>query len=102
MGAIMALEEAGGNKVPSDISIVGVDDLPFSFLVRPALTTIRVPREELGKTAFAALDKMLRLKSQRGAKYVVGTELVVRKSTAPGSKRANESRAFVVPVAQQA
>lgn len=85
MGAIMALEEAGGT-VPNDISIVGVDDLPFSFLVRPALTTIRVPREELGKTAFAALDKMLRLKRQRGAKYTVGTQLVVRKSTAQGPR----------------
>jgi LacI family transcriptional regulator len=101
MGAIMALEEAGGN-VPNDISIVGVDDLPFSFLVRPALTTIRVPREELGMTAFAALEKMLRLKSQRGAKYVVETELVVRRSTAPGPKRASEPHAFVVPAAKQA
>ncbi len=82
MGAIIALEEAGVD-VPSDISIVGVDDLPFSFLVRPALTTIRVPREELGKTAFAALDKLLKLKRQRGAEHVVGTELVIRKSTAP-------------------
>ena len=85
MGAIIALEEAGV-EVPNDISIVGVDDLPFSFLVRPALTTIRVPREELGKTAFGALDKMLKLKRQRGAEYVVETELVIRKSTAPEAK----------------
>ncbi len=82
MGAIIALEEAGLN-VPNDISIVGIDDLPFSFLVRPALTTIRVPRDELGQMAFAALDKMLKLKRQKGIGHVVETELVVRKSTAP-------------------
>lgn len=81
MGAISALEEAGVN-VPGDISVVGVDDLPFSFLARPALTTIRVAREELGNTAFAALDKLLKLKRQNGSQYIVETELVVRKSTA--------------------
>lgn len=85
MGAIMALEEAGVD-VPNEISIVGVDDLPFSFLIRPALTTIRVPREEIGKTAFAALEKLLKLKRQRGAEYIVETELVIRKSTAPEPK----------------
>ncbi|GAC1432583.1 MAG: DNA-binding transcriptional regulator CytR [Terriglobales bacterium] len=85
MGAIMALEEAGVD-VPNEISIVGVDDLPFSFLIRPALTTIRVPREEIGKTAFAALEKLLKLKRKRGAEYIVETELVIRKSTAPEPK----------------
>lgn len=82
MGAIIALEEAGVD-VPNDISVVGVDDLPFSFLVRPALTTIRVPREELGRTSFSALDRLLKLKKHKGAEFVVDTELVIRKSTAP-------------------
>ncbi len=85
MGAMVALEEAGIN-VPEDISVVGIDDIPFSFLLRPALTTIRVPREQLGETSFAALDKLLKLKRQRGAAYVVETEFVVRKSTAPARK----------------
>ena len=92
MGAIIALEEAGID-VPKDVSILGIDDIPFSFLVRPALTTIRVPREQLGETAFAALDKLLKLKRQRGAEYVVETELVIRKSTAPERKLALRQQA---------
>lgn len=92
MGAIIALEEAGID-VPKDVSILGIDDIPFSFLVRPALTTIRVPREQLGETAFAALEKLLKLKRQRGAEYVVETELVVRKSTAPVRKLALRQQA---------
>lgn len=92
MGAILALEEAGMN-VPSDVSIVGIDDIPFSFLIRPALTTIRVPREELGKISFAALDKLLKLKRQRGAEYVVETELVIRKSAAQERKFALRQKA---------
>lgn len=82
MGAMSALEEAGV-RVPEDASIVGIDDISFACLARPPLTTIRVPREQLGTQAFQALDKMLRLKRQPGAEYILDTELVVRSSTGP-------------------
>ncbi len=95
MGAMIALEEAGIN-VPNDISIVGIDDIPFSFLVRPALTTIRVPRESLGTLSFASLEKMLRLKRQRGAEYIVKTELVIRNSTAAERKSALQQKANLI------
>lgn len=81
MGAMLALEEAGYD-VPRDISVVGIDDIPFASLARPPLTTISVPREQLGITSFQALDRMLKLKRQRGAEYVLETKLVIRKSTA--------------------
>jgi LacI family transcriptional regulator len=82
MGAMLALE-AEGIQVPRDISIVGIDDIPFASLTRPPLTTIGVPREQLGVTAFQALDKMLKLKKRKGSEYVIETELVIRNSTAP-------------------
>jgi DNA-binding LacI/PurR family transcriptional regulator len=82
MGAMLALEEQGID-VPREISVVGVDDIPFASLTRPPLTTIGVPREQLGITAFQALDKMLKLKRHRGTEYVLETDLVIRKSTAP-------------------
>jgi DNA-binding LacI/PurR family transcriptional regulator len=82
MGAMLALE-AEGIDVPRDISIVGIDDIPFASLTRPPLTTIGVRREKLGVTAFQALEKMLKLKRQKGTEYVLETQLVVRKSTAP-------------------
>lgn len=81
MGAMNALEEAG-IRVPEDISVVGIDDISFAFLARPPLTTISVPRERLGSMAFEALDKILKLKRKRGDEYYLGTELVVRRSTA--------------------
>ena len=82
MGAMSALEESGV-KIPEDISIVGIDNISFAILARPPLTTISVPREELGATAFQALERMSQLKRHRGAEYTLRTELVVRKSTAP-------------------
>jgi DNA-binding LacI/PurR family transcriptional regulator len=86
LGAMTALEEAGVN-IPEDVSIVGIDDISFAWLARPALTTIRVPRESLGVTAFQALQRMLKLKRQKGSEYTLETELVIRKSTALVRKR---------------
>lgn len=82
MGALTALEDAGID-VPRDISVVGIDDISFAHLTRPPLTTISVPREQLGIISFQALDKMSNLKRQRGAEYNLETQLVIRKSTAP-------------------
>jgi DNA-binding LacI/PurR family transcriptional regulator len=81
MGAMNALEQASV-RVPEDVSVIGIDDIAFAFLARPPLTTIRVPREQLGRIAFQALEKMLKLKRHRGAEYYLATELVVRGSTA--------------------
>jgi DNA-binding LacI/PurR family transcriptional regulator len=77
-----ALEESGV-RVPEDISVIGIDDIFFAFLARPPLTTISVPREQLGSRAFEALDRMLKLKRQKGSNYTLETDLVIRKSTAP-------------------
>jgi DNA-binding LacI/PurR family transcriptional regulator len=81
-----ALEEAGV-RVPEEISVVGIDDIAFAGLARPSLTTIHVPREELGLTAYRALEKMMQLKRHKGAEYTLETELVVRKSTARASEK---------------
>jgi len=85
MGAMNALQLAGV-RVPEDASVVGIDDISFAYLARPPLTTIRVPREHLGRIAFQALEKMMRLKRHKGVDCYLATELVVRKSTAaPGN-----------------
>lgn len=86
MGAMTALE-AAGIDVPLDMSVVGFDDISFAFLARPPLTTISVPRERVGGISFEALDRMLKLKSNRGADYALSTDLVIRKSTATARRR---------------
>ena len=82
MGAMSALERFGV-EIPDEISVIGIDDIPFAFLARPPLTTIRVPREHVGVAAFEALEKMLKKKRHQGVDHYVETELVVRGSTGP-------------------
>ncbi|MGW3647306.1 LacI family DNA-binding transcriptional regulator [Streptomyces sp. NPDC000878] len=78
LGALAALREAGLD-VPGDVSVVGFDDVPFATDLTPSLTTVRVPYEELGRTAVRlALE---REESLGGEDHVVlGTQLVIRQS----------------------
>ncbi|OIV35250.1 LacI family transcriptional regulator [Mangrovactinospora gilvigrisea] len=49
-GAALALEEAG-LRIPQDVSLVGYDDVPAAHEMRPALTTVHIPLEEMGRQA---------------------------------------------------
>jgi DNA-binding LacI/PurR family transcriptional regulator len=79
----MNVLEGAGLCVPRDVSVVGIDDIYFAHLTRPALTTIQIPRERLGRLGFEVLDKTLRSKRKQGALYTCETALVVRDSTGP-------------------
>lgn len=85
-GALRALSRIGLG-VPGDISVVGADDIAFSQLSVPPLTTVRIPRERLGQCACEVLETMLREK-RPGMETIVDTELVIRGSTGPAPRRA--------------
>ncbi|MDT0549941.1 MULTISPECIES: LacI family DNA-binding transcriptional regulator [Streptomyces] len=78
LGALAALRDAGLD-VPRDVSLVGFDDVPFAADLAPSLTTVRVPYEDLGRTAVRlALDREERI---AGDDYVIlSTQLVIRQS----------------------
>ena len=48
-----------GIRVPEDLSIIGVDDIPLCRYTNPPLATIRQNRLDLGKCAFNALSSLL-------------------------------------------
>jgi LacI family transcriptional regulator len=57
-GARLALQQRG-LRVPEDVSLIGVDDLPGSAFVTPPLTTVRQPMFEFGLFAARAVLKIL-------------------------------------------
>ncbi len=58
IGAIKAMNEEG-ILIPSEVSIIGIDDIDTAMLISPSLTTIHIPLEEMGKTAAKLLlDRM--------------------------------------------
>ncbi len=80
IGAIQAAGEAGLN-VPSDVAVVGYDDITFASMVYPQLTTIRQPLYEMGSLAAQGLIERLRKgRNAEPFKKFLSVELVVRKS----------------------
>ena len=74
-----------GVKIPEDISLVGYDDIEFSAYTKVPLTTVRIPKRELGREAVQLLLKRLGSGAcfkARAKKLPV--ELVVRKSARRG------------------
>jgi len=85
IGALGAIHESG-LQVPDDISIVGFDDIQISAFTMPALTTVRLSRDEIARVAFRALYS-IRQDGGKGAEYSVRPSLVVRQSTGPAPAR---------------
>ena len=82
LGLIRALTELG-LRVPEDVSVVGFDDVPAATQTSHPLTTIRVPKREMGKRAVEVI--LQRLDDPGGEMQVVtlDAELMVRKTTGP-------------------
>ncbi len=78
-GALEALKERG-LQIPRDMAVVSIDDVLESAHTTPPLTTVSVPRAEMGVEAVRRLQALLRGESSRPIKTVLYTHLVVRES----------------------
>jgi LacI family transcriptional regulator len=72
---------ARGLRCPSDISVVGFNDMPFSERFNPPLTTVRVPHYEIGSAAAELLLDRLAAPETPTRHVVLPPRLVVRSST---------------------
>lgn len=74
----------GGVRIPEDIAIVGYDDLVWASFASVPLTTVRQPRQELGRTAVDMVMELLvrpgERRLPRSNHVVLQPELVVRDS----------------------
>jgi DNA-binding LacI/PurR family transcriptional regulator len=78
VGALRALDRAG-RRVPDDVAVVGFDDGPVARRVRPRLTTVRQPIEELG--ARVTVDLLSQIAGKPAPeRRIVKTQLIVRDS----------------------
>lgn len=78
LGLMMAVL-GRGLKVPDDLVITGVDDVPMSSLVQPGLTTVARPLDELGATATQRLLDLINGEDVP-AETILPTRLVRRRS----------------------
>ncbi|WP_161992815.1 LacI family DNA-binding transcriptional regulator [Aureimonas leprariae] len=72
--------KASGLRVPEDIAVAGFDDLGFSAVFDPPLTTVRLPRREMAVAAVARLKRLIEGDGEASIK-ILPHELVLRRSS---------------------
>ncbi len=93
IGAILAVKETG-LSIPRDIAVIGYDDTDLAAAMRPSLSTIHQPREELSLVTCERLLELVRSRHagrssrtavrrpvQAARRIVLSPKLVVRDST---------------------
>jgi LacI family transcriptional regulator len=82
IGAIRALMNHG-LKVPTDVSVLGFDDIQGAAFHNPSLTTIRQPLHQMGMVSARILLQRIRGQASFPDIVPIHPELVIRESTCP-------------------
>ncbi|HEU4460281.1 MAG TPA: LacI family DNA-binding transcriptional regulator [Methylibium sp.] len=72
-----------GRRVPQDISVVGFDNIPWSELCSPGLTTIDMPVSDMGFEAVQAIVRRIGAPAEPRRRTVFDVSLMKRGSIAP-------------------
>ncbi len=80
IGAIRALQDFG-LRVPTDVSVIGFDDINAAAFNNPRLTTLRQPLSNMGRIAAQCVLNRIRGSERFRKQITVEPELIVREST---------------------
>lgn len=81
IGALQAMREQG-LRVPEDVALVAVDDLPPAFTIDPFLTVAAQPALEMGHQAARLLLDIIKKGADHQHQHIVlPTELIIRTSS---------------------
>ncbi|MBK6792122.1 MAG: LacI family DNA-binding transcriptional regulator [Anaerolineales bacterium] len=83
MGVMRAARDAN-LKVPDQLSVIGVDDMPLSSYFDPPLTTMRQDMPLIGQEAIRKLIDIIQNKTVEQTVLKLPAQLVVRQSTVKG------------------
>jgi len=82
VGVLHAAREMG-IRVPTELSVMGYDDVPIANYMLPPLTTIAQPFVQMGQTAVELLLKSIENPDTEPERAVLPTHMVIRESAAP-------------------
>lgn len=81
--ALGVLERARqrGVRVPDELSVVGIDNVPVAAMTSPSLTSVEIPRQASGRAGVELLLGLLRNEAVTVSSRDLAVQLVVREST---------------------
>ncbi len=85
VGVLRELREHG-LRIPQDVSVTGFDNIKLSEFSFPPLTTVHIPRQQIGHIAFESLIPGRNSLRTPGRDIVIDPEFVVRESTGSAKK----------------
>ena len=80
IGAIRGLRSIGIN-VPSQVGVVGYDDISMSEYITPSLTTIRQHQYDMGTEAMGLMEDLIN-EAETPHHLTISANLIIRESTA--------------------
>jgi len=83
IGAMREIRDRG-LRVPEDISVTGFDNVTLAQFCYPALTTVHIPRDQIGHTICDSLIPNDKTRVEH--EIIIDPELVLRDSTAPAAR----------------
>jgi LacI family transcriptional regulator len=72
-----------GFVIGRDVSVIGLDDLPYSSISVPPLSSVNINNEKRGEIALKRLLEMIDSPENTVTHIEVGTRLVIRESSTP-------------------
>jgi DNA-binding LacI/PurR family transcriptional regulator len=82
IGALGELRRAGVH-VPTEMAVIGVDDIPMAAMFHPPLTTVALPARSMGAESLATLVTVWARTAGAPRRVVLGVDLVIRESCGP-------------------
>ena len=80
IGFMRAAEEKGV-KIPEDISIIGCDNIKFAQYYMPSLTTLRIPKYDMGRKSVKKLIDTIENRARVHKSDMFDCELIIRESS---------------------
>ena len=74
-----------GIKVPSEVSVIGFDNIEAASITTPQLSTINVPKEKLAEFCVRQLSHLLRCSTSVKIKHLIAVDLIDRETVCPVS-----------------
>jgi DNA-binding LacI/PurR family transcriptional regulator len=78
--------------------VTGFDNIKLAEFSSPALTTVHIPREQIGRMIFENLVPESKKENHAGREILIDPELVVRESTGP-ARMGSAGRAGTIAIA---
>lgn len=80
VGVLRALHDAG-LSIPEDAGIIGIDDIDMAPYLTPALSTVALPKEQIGEISANLLIELMKGKPVQTPRYLLDPALVIRETT---------------------